>query len=103
MAEVLQTCKAAALVAFGTPLERINEALGRMHTWEEIQARDHVRGGGLTAGREAAAPTMHEHLSLEAPRGIDDIATTYSIEHEWSAAIRLSRQARGQAGARGDG
>ena len=46
---------------------------------------------------------MHEHPTVEAPRGIDGVATTYSIEHEWSAAIRLSRQARGQAGARGDG
>ena len=46
---------------------------------------------------------MHQYLSLEALHGIGDAVTTYSIEHEWSPAIRLSRQARGQAGARGDG
>ena len=29
---------------------------------------------------------------FEALRGIDDVALTYSIEHKWGAAIRMSRQ-----------
>lgn len=71
--EYLERCGAIALVVEDDELEAEAEAIAR-----EI------------AGYDPVVVRNHK-ISLEMLRGLDDVATTYAIEHQWGAAIRASR------------
>lgn len=71
--EYLQQCGAIALVVEDDQLDAEATAIA-----EEIGAYDPI-------------VVRNSKIALEALRKIDDVALTYSIEHKWGAALRMSR------------